>query len=472
MQHLQQSSPHLAAATLPSFSEDSKHESLTARPHSPTQLSQNDSSDLLARTAGELLQNVSQDLEGNTKFRNSSFMELMRKLRDKETKVEGNEMVETKEPAASASHQSAQQLHDASLQNMGVLPSGTRSNLDPRSVPVAPVETEQPIHTLDELQAAYAEMNATLDDDQAQRSRRAFQGDGGYIPDVDEDDQAMLEGRDEERARWPDTAVAGATAAWEEDFDPDNSLLRSGPQPPTMEQILQQNPQQNEWAHLQDQWDSNLATSSGLQRTESKALAHEGYRFQKRNPYLRTQQHSDYLPADTLLAREADVQNHPNSPQAWLNLGLKQQENEREPSAIKALLKALELDPQLKDAWLALAVSYTNDNIRGKAYDAIERWVDCKSEYGDLVKQYRVRNPSGDATSTNAERHQYLSNLLVDMARAGGGQDHQIDADVQIALGVMFNASEEYEKATDCFMAALSVRPSVSPAYTVDGGKM
>ena len=85
----------------PDFGLHDKLSSKTARmDHQPEQqrgnLSSNQDADELSRTAGELLEKV--QYEQNHKFRESKFLALMRQLRDKEVRVEGDRMVDVSNP--------------------------------------------------------------------------------------------------------------------------------------------------------------------------------------------------------------------------------------------------------------------------------------------------------------------------------------------------------------------------------------
>ena len=70
---------------------------------------------------------------------------------------------------------------------------------------------------------------------------------------------------------------------------------------------------------------------------------------------------------------EAAVQRDPLNAHAWFQLGVKQQENEREGKAIQALRRALELDPTHLPSWLALAISHTNEGNRHGTYEAMPK---------------------------------------------------------------------------------------------------
>ena len=167
------------------------------------------------------------------------------------------------------------------------------------------------------------------------------------------------------------------------------------------------------------------------------------------------------------------MQREPNSASAWFDLGVKQQENEREAKAILALKRALALDPSHLNAWLAIAVSHTNENERSAADDAIEQWVRRNPNYKNVTEPFfeavKALN-GGDNTLEGLgqmRRHAELIDCLMTMARSGN-ESGVVDADVQIALAVLLNTSEDYKKAQDCFRAALAVRPDVSFVHALD----
>jgi peroxin-5 len=140
----------------------------------------------------------------------------------------------------------------------------------------------------------------------------------------------------------------------------------------------------------------------------------------------------------SVLEREAAVQNDPTNAQAWFELGVKQQENEQEAKALIALQRAVDADPNHLPSWLALAVSRTNESDHRNAYKAIHEWVTRSSqeEYGSAIGEYQAKY----AARNLSEDYTDLIECLISMARSC--VSGQVDADVQIALAVLLNGNE------------------------------
>ena len=137
---------------------------------------------------------------------------------------------------------------------------------------------------------------------------------------------------------------------------------------------------------------------------------------------------------------EAAVQREPNNTQAWFELGVKQQESERERQAISALQQALQTDPTHLPSWLALAISYTNEGDRHGTYQAIQNWVKHNERYRDIVSALEAH---GTGSDDEVDEFQKLISCLIAMAR--GTQGAEVDADVQIALATLLNTNEVNE---------------------------
>lgn len=160
---------------------------------------------------------------------------------------------------------------------------------------------------------------------------------------------------------------------------------------------------------------------------------------------------------ESILALEAEVYNNPQNSKAWQYLGQAHAENDKDTQAITCLNRAVEVDPQNLEALAALAVSYTNDFNREKALDVLETWMRRNPEYSSIPAGTRPP-PAGenDFYMDAWARHTYVANMYLEAARQ---RPEDPDPEVQTALGLLYNLSYEYDKAVDCFQAALTKRP-------------
>lgn len=370
-----------------------------------TPITATNDNEALARTAAMLLDSV--DVEANPKFKNSQFMNLMRKLRDSEVAIEGDKMVETKGKWASEFEGGQKEgWADQFTQNAGSSRSGNMWSTE---------------------FAQKAERGWT---DEFHHEKNQHKQPGDWTSEFSKQsnipqEMQQLFGKGTE------------TDDWVQQYNQNISHLK--------------NAQDHEWDSMQKDWE-RFKPEQGLGYRASNP-EYNIYNFTINNPYLLNPQAIDGAShtnlADSILALEAKAQLVTSDSNAWKTLGLRQQENERDGAAIAALRKAVGMDPSLLDGWLALAVSYTNENCRADAYDALEQWVANNPNYKHLAQN--VSNMGVE------NRHAHITNMFLEAARSSPGVE--MDADVQVGLGVLFNVSEEYEKAIDCFKAALASRP-------------
>lgn len=189
------------------------------------------------------------------------------------------------------------------------------------------------------------------------------------------------------------------------------------------------------------------------------------YQFESRNKYL---EHPDPFQigvqlmesggnlSEAALAFEAAVQKNPDHAEAWGRLGSCQAQNEKEDPAIRALERCIMIDPGNLTALMNLAVSYINENYENAAYSTLEKWIATK--YPEIVNQARGQEPK----LGNEDRYQLHSRVTELFIRAAqlSPDGANMDADVQDGLGVLFYGNEEFDKAIDCFNAAIAARPN------------
>ncbi|XP_063986164.1 peroxisomal targeting signal 1 receptor [Diachasmimorpha longicaudata] len=230
------------------------------------------------------------------------------------------------------------------------------------------------------------------------------------------------------------------------------------------------------WSKFEGEWDKAAKSHitdphPWLSDYESYYDPFKDYKFKEDNPMKDVpdalEQGKSRLEAGDLpsavLCFEAAVQQNEENPEAWFLLGKTQAENEQDPLAIAALKKSLTLDTSNASALMTLAVSYTNESYQNQACLTLKEWLLKNEKYRHLlVRRNSTENAPKSSVSTILfdDVHNEVKDLFIQAARMNPTEG--IDADVQSGLGVLFNLSSEYDKATDCFRAALQVRPDDS----------
>ena len=202
------------------------------------------------------------------------------------------------------------------------------------------------------------------------------------------------------------------------------------------------------------------------------------YIFEQENPYITSNTNRDpYAEGMRILqeggnlslaslAFEAAVQKQPEHVDAWQALGHAQAQNEKEIPAIRAFTQCLQVEPDNLPSLMGLAISYTNEGYDSTAFRTLERWLSVK--YPSLAPPESLTQEGELGGFTDRHLlHEKVTNLFIQAAQLSPAGPN-LDPDVQVGLGVLFYGAEEYDKAVDCFNAALA---SSEQGTTNSGGR-
>ncbi|XP_017093178.2 peroxisomal targeting signal 1 receptor [Drosophila bipectinata] len=236
------------------------------------------------------------------------------------------------------------------------------------------------------------------------------------------------------------------------------------------------------WKRLQEDWQqmSNDNDHSWLSEFNENLDPYKEYQFAEDNPMSDLEnayeKGKEYLAKhdipSAVLCFEVAAKKEPERAEIWQILGTSQAENEMDPQAISALKRALELQSDNLQVLMALAVCYTNESLQNNAVRMLATWLSVHPKYKHLISDDSDMEFESDSLASSLVGPNKLKDLQAFYLEAVRQRAPEVDPDLQEALGVLFNLSGEYDKAVDCFSAALQVDPKNAKIWNRMGASL
>ncbi|KAI0696708.1 hypothetical protein BC835DRAFT_1414101 [Cytidiella melzeri] len=248
-------------------------------------------------------------------------------------------------------------------------------------------------------------------------------------------------------------------AKWEQEY---NQLMNSG----------REDVGYDYGAAMNEAWKNDVTHESGMRFDDDGLPILGDYAFETENKYLdpSSSSRSYLVDAKALLEQggsltevalmlEAAIQKGDLGQggwETWVLLGEVRSMDEREEAGMRALtqgVKRAEMVGSAGEGMLSLAISFTNESYERASHTMLLRWLHAR--YPELS----ITDETWKSLSQSSwHSHEQVTEAFINLARDQHARG-QLDADVQIGLGVLFYTNGQYERAKDCFEAALSARP-------------
>lgn len=236
------------------------------------------------------------------------------------------------------------------------------------------------------------------------------------------------------------------------------------------------------WQRLQDEW-QKLAEENEhpwLSEYNDNLDAYKEYEFAEENPMAELEnafeKGKEYLAKgdipSAVLCFEVAAKKEPERAEVWQLLGTSQAENEMDPQGIAALKRAHDLQPDNRQVLMALAVCYTNEGLQNNAVRMLCNWLEAHPKYKHLVEAHPELHAEGTSLASSLIGPNKLRDLQQIYLEAVRQHPAEVDADVQEALGVLYNLSGEFDKAVDCYNSALQVDPQNAKTWNRLGASL